>query len=122
MGSVANVDYSLSLQRGTFFVNVIGNKELHSAMWKHYCRGNFDESAKPAGFSGIVGQHNGLGYIAIQVAIPEFVNEAGADIFLTTDDFLQKLSGRLELKIRAENPHIWYAEVLRDERNGSFGF
>ena len=65
MGSVANVDYSLPLQRGAFVVCVIGNKELYSSMWKHYCRADFNESAKPAGLGGIVNQHNGLNYIPV---------------------------------------------------------
>lgn len=37
---------------------------------------------------------------------------AGADIFLTTDDKLIKLSDKISLKVRVENPLNWIAEVL----------
>ncbi|MDR1616551.1 MAG: PIN domain-containing protein [Syntrophomonadaceae bacterium] len=37
---------------------------------------------------------------------------AGTDIFLTTDDKLIKLSSKISLKVKVENPLNWVAEVL----------
>jgi len=49
---------------------------------------------------------------SLHLAAAEYAN---VDIFLTTDAQLIKAAARTDIKIRAENPLVYYMEVLNNE-------
>jgi len=49
---------------------------------------------------------------SLHLAVAEF---GGVDIFLTTDDNFLKITKRIQIKIKAENPVTWFMEVLKNE-------
>jgi predicted nucleic acid-binding protein len=57
-----------------------------------------------------IGKHGFSAFDALHLASAE---QAGADVFLTTDDVLLRRAGRMtaRLRLRVENPVLWYQEV-----------